>query len=583
MLRLLPIVLLLLIAPAATASAAVTDRDHSFNFTGQVLYDAGGADIAHAVALQSDGKLVTVAESSTGISRVRRLLPDGTLDDRFGTNGVIPIGAGNTAERLRAVLVQPDGKILVGGTSTFWPVIYRFDAQGKPDPTWGSNGKFFLSQREEDVNAIALAPDGRVIAVGADESSALAWRVTAKGELDESFNIKGRLTIASKAGSKDTALDVAVQGDGKLVVVGRSNTDNDGWATRLNADTGFDQDFNGGLTRLDAGASETAGVVDLLPDGRIVIAGNTTANLDGIVWRLRSNGKLDTRFNETGSRTMDSAGAEHLGALLVQGDGKLVAVGDTSTNKDGALYRLTTDGQFDRSFDGDGAIGVDAGGAERLTGAVLQGDGNLVAVGTGGPSADEAVFRLLGDPHKLTINTAGSGTVTCGALCAPAYDVGTQVALTAAPAAGFSFASWAGCASVQGNVCCVTMSGPRTVTATFTADPVTGGGGTTTGADKPGGGSKPTGGSGGSTTGVDRTAPRIRGARIAKGRVRFVLSEAATVTVTIDKKKKATSKLAQGLRSVSLGKLERGRHKVTLRAVDGAGNRAKAVTLTVKR
>lgn len=570
-------VVLLLLVPAAAAPAAVTDRDRSFNFTGQVLLDDGGSDIAYAVALQGDGKLVMLSESSTGISRVRRLLPDGSPDDRFGHNGVIPIGTGMTAERLRAVVIQPDGKILVGGTSSYKPVIYRFDAAGKPDPGWGLAGKFQLSERTEDVNALALLPDGRVIAAGGDESQGFVWRVTAGGAIDESFNVKGRIGLVSRAGSLDTALDVAVQPDGKLVVAGRSNSHFNGWAMRLNANSGVDADFEGGVAHLDAGGVETANVVELLPDGRIVVAGNTTAGQNGIVWRLRSNGKLDTSFNETGSRVIDSAGSEHLRALLVQPDGKLVAVGDTSVNHDGAFYRLTTDGQFDRSFDGDGAIGVDAGGIELLTGAVLQPDGNLVAVGRGGPEADVTVFRLLGDPHKLSVSTVGSGTVNCGGLCAGAYDVGTVVALTATPAAGSTVTSWTGCASVTGDVCRVTMSGPRTVKATFTADPpkgqpttpATGGG-----AALPGAGGQPGGAGGQPTTPPDRVAPRIRGARVAKGRVRFVLSEDAKVTVTVGAKK-ITRSLRAGLREVKLGELKRG--KITLRAVDAAGNRSSAV------
>ena len=145
-----------------------------------------------------------------------------------------------------------------------------------------------------------------------------------------------------------------------------------------------------------------------------------------MVWRLRSNGNPDTSFNETGARAIDSGGFEHLRALLVQPDGKLVAVGDTSVNKDGAFYRLTTDGQFDKSFDGDGAIGVDAGGTEILTGAVLQPDGNLVAVGTrrdrrGRGGVPPARRPAHADGH----DTTGAGTVTCGGPCAPAYDVGT--------------------------------------------------------------------------------------------------------------------------------------------------------------
>jgi hypothetical protein len=131
----------LLLIGATTASAAVTDRDRTFNFTGQVLTNAGGLEIARGVALQPDGKLVTIADSSTGISYVRRLLPDGSPDDRFGLNGVIRIGTGNTAEPLRAVLVQPDGKILVGGSSSFKPVIYRLRRAGQARPRLGRRGQ----------------------------------------------------------------------------------------------------------------------------------------------------------------------------------------------------------------------------------------------------------------------------------------------------------------------------------------------------------------------------------------------------------------------------------------------------------
>ena len=112
--------------------------DPSFGGGGFVEHDFGGVDAeAYAVAIQADGKVVAAGEADETLA-LARYLPDGTLDPTFGTDGVTstPLPPGNTAEA-RELVIQPDGKLLVGGLACrdpqpasqgfcFYPVLARY-------------------------------------------------------------------------------------------------------------------------------------------------------------------------------------------------------------------------------------------------------------------------------------------------------------------------------------------------------------------------------------------------------------------------------------------------------------------------
>lgn len=586
MLRLLPLLLACALAVPAAASAATADLDPNFGTGGQVRLPQ---DRVRAVALQPDGKLVLVAEHLEATGRIYRLNPDGSIDRGFGDQGVIAIDDPAGIDRLRAVVLQPGGKITVGGAAAGQARLYRFDAAGKPDPGFGAGGVVGLTAptATELVHSLTLAPDGKLVAAGETgpgATDAVVWRRHGHdGSPDGTFNAAGRFQFGFAVDSGELATSVAVQPDGRILVAGNTSVSTDAFVARLDPVLGFDKDFRGeGKTRLDVGASEFGTTVVPLPSGKIVVAGRTTAGFNGIVWQLLPSGAPDMSFNDTGVRFVDSAADETIRTVLPQPDGKLVLLGATTAGPggDAAFYRLTELGAMDTTFEGDGAIGYGSEFQEVMNGGVLQPDGNIVGAGSSG--GDGIVYRLLGDPHLVSLNVIGPGRVTsdppglsCPGRCTARFDVGSTVRLRAVPEAGALLTSWFGtpCAGLE---CAVKVRGPVTVGAEFFRPPVVvpSGGGETTGGGTVGGG-------GGSSP--DTVAPRIIRAWIAGRTVNFRLSERATVTATIKRGKRVITRVRGEGRSLKVRKrLPRGRYTVELVAVDPAGNRSSKVTLHMR-
>src|SRR4051794_3414371 len=145
-------------------------------------------------------------------------------------------------------------------------------------------------------------------------------------------------------------------------------------------DRSFSQD---GSVAIDSGGSEFANGLALQADGKIVVAGGTTVNGgDATVYRLTKKGNLDSTFDGDGRVGINSGGDEHLHAVAVQPDGKIVVVGATSINDNVAVYRLKRNGKLDRSFDTDGALGIDSGGSEHGFAVALQRDGKILVAGS---------------------------------------------------------------------------------------------------------------------------------------------------------------------------------------------------------
>jgi uncharacterized delta-60 repeat protein len=170
-------------------------------------------------------------------------------------------------------------------------------------------------------------------------------------------------------------------------------------STALAAPTDVDRSFgDNGSSAVDAGGRERALSLVAQRDGQLVATGITSNGQNGIVFRVSPNGALDGAFAKAGIRTIDSGDTEQTVESAVQPDGKIVAVGVTSINNDAAVYRLNADGSFDATFDGDGARGIDSGASERATDVAIQPDGKIVVVGTtSAAGGDVAVYRLNPD------------------------------------------------------------------------------------------------------------------------------------------------------------------------------------------
>ena len=142
---------------------------------------------------------------------------DGQLDVTFGNRGIV---LSDTASSAGAVLVLPDGRILVGGAGESGFVISRYNTDGALDTTFGDGGKVThgFSLRYAAVRALAIQNDGKIVAAGEfwypPAYSSLLARYTSDGILDLTFGIQGEIVMPVGF----NAANLVIQPDGKVLV-----------------------------------------------------------------------------------------------------------------------------------------------------------------------------------------------------------------------------------------------------------------------------------------------------------------------------------------------------------------------------
>jgi uncharacterized delta-60 repeat protein len=236
--------------------------DPSFNGTGKVKRHISGSDEIYDILLQPDGKIVVAGVSGSLTRKVTlaRYLPDGTPDNSFGTGGLLELPNPSGAIEIGYALArQGDGKIVVAGQSGGDFLVVRVTAGGQPDGSFGTNGRRVIDFGGEDrAHAVALQPDGKIVAVGVKDFSMAIARLTADGALDNSFNGNGTRNLVV-GGSFDTFYGVLVQQDGKIVASGSSySTTDDFAAVRFLSNGALDPSFgNSGVVLVDMGGSDT--------------------------------------------------------------------------------------------------------------------------------------------------------------------------------------------------------------------------------------------------------------------------------------------------------------------------------------
>ena len=413
-------VLLTLLGSVQMARATDGELDPSFGKGGRVMTDlAHSTDIANAVAIQDDGKVVVVGTAykdndySNEDFAVARYNPDGTLDPSFGNHGRVGTDFPGLAAVPSSVVIQPDGKIVVAGGA--FPLftflgdfkIVRYNPNGSLDASFGNGGIVTTSFPGQGsyAFAVALQPDDKIIAAGtdfvdfsSDDSSntdfALA-RYNPDGTPDSTFGIAGQVTT-DFAGFNDDAFSILVQPDGKLVAVGsakRPTTFYDFAAVRYLSNGTIDTTFGiAGRVRTDFGVQgfDQARSAVLAPNGKIVAAGFAISeqglNQNFAVARYTSNGVLDTSFSGDGRRQIDFGNCcQSAAKVLLQNDGKIITVGYANTedsDSDFLLARLGPRGALDPTFGVGGRVRTSFGNLNGgANGAALQTDGAIVAVG----------------------------------------------------------------------------------------------------------------------------------------------------------------------------------------------------------
>jgi uncharacterized delta-60 repeat protein len=354
-------------------------------------------DEATAVAVDGGGILVAT-HGAVWAFAIRRYTADGTLDTTFGTNGPEGLSTpfAGVGGQVRAMAIQPDGRIVVGGFAGGGFALARLMPDGSLDASFGSGGQVlsdFFPGASELAYGMALQVDGRIVLAGQADGGAgvvvTLARYNSDGSLDTTFGAGG-LVLSGFPGAANA---VAVQPDGRIVVAGLSFL-----VTRFDADGSLDAGFgSGGRVAVPFGGpgESEANAILVQPDGRIVVGGATLtiygSQDEFALARLNPDGSLDKPFGHGGMVTTDFYGrGAGIGALLLQPDGRLVAAGSgypshQSPSSHFALARFESNGQLDHSFGKDGlAVAAIEGSSfyDYALAVTAQPDGRIVAAGT---------------------------------------------------------------------------------------------------------------------------------------------------------------------------------------------------------
>ncbi len=389
--------------------AADGDLDLSFDTDGKVITDISGPDDQGiAVAIQSDGKIVVAGVSNNDFA-LTRYNSDGSLDSTFSGDGIVTTNiTGLSNDTATAVAIQPDGKIVAAGVANGNFALARYNSDGSLDTTFSSDGivtTTFFNFSTDLAHAVAIQTDGKIVAAGMSNGNFALARYNSDGSLDTSFSGDGKATTTFTATSIDVAYDVALQTDGKIVSAGFTlmNGNYNFALARHNPDGSLDRlmmnDFSG------AGSVDVAYAVALEPNGKIVAAGYTNSGQsDFALIRYYPDFRLDKTFSGDGKVTTDFSGSGSVDvayAVAPQADGRIVVAGSSfnGVNNDFALACYNANGSLNGNFSGDGLVTTFFGVADDedvARSVAIEAAGEIVAVGSYNNS-DFALARYIVD------------------------------------------------------------------------------------------------------------------------------------------------------------------------------------------
>ena len=394
--------------------------DTTFDNDGFALLNLDGEEFAVAVTVRPDGDVVAAATTYAPEALPRTVLvslnPNGSRDTGFGTAGVATVPDADYYVARTRLVAQPDNKVVLNfRTSDVNAQVYdvglaRFTAAGAPDPTFGTNGQFFIPHAGEDVPAgLVLQGDGKFL-VGIDQYSggpdAVVARVTPGGALDTTFAGDGTAEIELPQWWNQMVDVVALPG-GRAAAVGDTgvNAGVDFVLAGLTPAGTLDPAFKSDNAPPDrVGLSGSFNDVAVLADGRILAAGSN-ADLPGAIGgdtdvylaRFLPDGSYDATFGNGGRVVADFGGLDSANRVALQTDGRIVVAGTV-------LARFHPDGTPDTSFGGgDGIVPVPAG-STAFVGLDVQPDNRILA-STGGTTRRVSRYTADGAPDA----TFGAG------------------------------------------------------------------------------------------------------------------------------------------------------------------------------
>lgn len=432
------------------ADAAPGDLDTTYGLSGKSFASVNGADAsyANAVAIQPDGKIVVAGKCfvlATGSTQIcaLRLLPNGFFDTSFGNNGskLVNVGGTGVTEVAHAIALQSDGKIVLAGscgpeTAPTETCLVRLLADGSLDGGFGLSGKSRISFGTvgmaagiQEARAIAVLADGKLLLGGRCRGDTLATvgvcvvRLNSNGSLDTAYANSGR-TIAVNA-LDERLTSMLVRADGRVLIATEGNNSlppaaaiKKVYVSQLTVSGAWDNTFGNlattGTQVLELCTQNKLPRMALQPDGKVIVA--LVCNNGGDIQagkRLDIAGQIDPAYNYPGGTPFGvpvESGEYGLKPVL-QADGRTVFaassynVAPNPVTLDFLTWRAGDTGTLDATYTGGGLKPMQAA-SDRANDAALQTDGKLVLAGTcdNGASFQICTARLQGDASSAARN-----------------------------------------------------------------------------------------------------------------------------------------------------------------------------------
>lgn len=417
------VIIFALVISAPCFGQPVFGLDPSFGSGGKVISSPGTLDdFGHSSVIQSDGKIIFVGTTRQGTDYdfvLMRLESDGSPDVTFGVNGFVITDFNGFDDGANDVVIQPDGKIVVGGySSTAMGADFaaaRYNADGTLDNTFSGNGKVSVDFDDDwDYGlSLVLQTDGKIVLGGyryeinTDYDFALA-RFNSDGNLDNTYSGDGK-TTTDFGFMTDYISEIILQPDGKIVAAGFGMSDvtyfEDFCLARYNVSGSLDASFGvGGKVMTEvAEYSDECWAMALQPDGKILVGGfsDTSPDAKMSVLRYHPDGTLDASFDGDGIALLTVMGlAPAVQSIYVRSDNKILLSGTVLNGSSGDFFlvQLNEDGTFDTSFDDDGIYTCSLGSGDDVAVDIdVQTDGKILLSGSSeaGSGDDMVIARFM--------------------------------------------------------------------------------------------------------------------------------------------------------------------------------------------
>ena len=445
--------------------------DSSFGLNGLVSFPKfrlpDATDVCGAVTIGQDDSIViagtvgaygTIFSNSTSDIGLAKVDSAGAVVTSFGNAGQAMFDLSNKGAGVNAVLVQPDGKVVVAGYTfesrgrSTDPVVVRLMPDGSPDASFGDAGKVFIAYDtagSDYVFGLATDPSGNIIAGIGNYASvascancrAAVTRLTPSGAPDNSFSVGGMYT--SDAGTRTRA--VARDSRGYIYVAEEQLTTGPGGTLdprririeRLFPNGNRDLSYGGtGAVFLPFDTplfpkQNRASAIAIDALNRVIVAGAgiTSGTASGpFVWRLDPEGAVDATFGSSGiAYVIEASGTriKEVTGIAIDASHRVIVTGPSEGEFQ--VVRLTASGQADASFGSGGFVRINVTGAYEEGRSVIQ-DGAYLLLGGTSSAAEKYAFGAL----RLTANGTPDAAFGTGGWREYAVSPGTAIGVALA-------------------------------------------------------------------------------------------------------------------------------------------------------